>query len=272
MATEVFHRYEKKYLITQEQAKRIQDFLSEHMEPDKYNRDGKPYTISNIYFDTPDDFLIRHSLEKPEYKEKIRLRSYGRVTDEDFVFLEIKKKNQGLGNKRRTVLTLKDAKAYLSENVFPGGKTSNEQILKEIEYLRSCNRLEPKVYLAYDRIAFFEKERGKEGMRITFDYNVRARRTKLELEEDTCGESILEPDMCLMEIKVVDSIPLWLNHFLSREKIYSTSFSKYGKAYLDYCRMGLGEKKSCVVKEKEEVKRNVYIHFGSSTERKCLNN
>lgn len=266
MSTEVFHRYEKKYLITKGQYERIREFLADKMEPDKYNREGKPYTISNIYFDTKEEHLIRTSIEKPEYKEKIRLRSYGKVSEEDKVFLEIKKKNQGLGNKRRTVMTLKEAKEYLLKGHIPSGRTSNEQILREIEYLRVRDNLVPKVYLAYDRFAFFEKGRGKEGMRITFDFNVRARRTDLSLEEESYGEALVSPGMYLMEIKVVDSIPLWLAHFLSQEKIYSTSFSKYGKEYQEYC-----QSEKCFKKEKEEEKNYVYINFGSSRNRKCVN-
>lgn len=265
MATEVFQRFEKKYLLNQTQYEKVLNFLKDRMEPDKYNRDGNPYTISNIYLDTQDDYLIRRSIEKPDYKEKIRLRSYGKVTENDKVFLEIKKKNLGLGNKRRTVMTLKDAKAYLLEGKVPWGKTSNEQILREIEYLRSRQEIMPKVYLAYDRIAFFERGHQKDGLRITFDMNVRARRTKLSLEEDTEGTLLLEPGMYLMEIKVIDSIPLWLTHFLTEEKIYATSFSKYGREYQEYC-----QKKACVLK-KVEVKKNVYINFRDSRNRECVN-
>lgn len=168
-------------------------------------------------------------------------------------------------------MTLRDAKAYLLDGIYPEGKTSNGQILKEIEYLRSCRKLLPKVYLAYDRFAYSEKDCGEKGMRITFDYNVRARRTHLSLDEETYGTNLLEPGMCLMEIKVADSIPLWLNHFLTREKIFSTSFSKYGKEYMEHCRAEWERKKSGIRNENEEVKENVYINFGNSRNRECVN-
>lgn len=233
MALEVFHRYEKKYLLNEAQYQRISALLREHMVPDKYNVDGKKYTISNIYFDTREDYLIRRSLEKPEYKEKLRLRSYGPVTEEDKIFLEIKKKNLELVNKRRTVMTLKEAREYLLEGKWPENGSSNPQILREIDYLLSHERVEPKVYLAYDRIAWFSPE--ETGMRVTIDSGIRARRTDVRLDGEDYGKALLGEGIYLMEVKMIDSIPLWFTKALSEEKIYSTSFSKYGFEFQKYC-------------------------------------
>ncbi len=233
MALEVFHRYEKKYLLNQAQYQYINGILKERMVPDKYNVDGKKYTISNIYFDTREDYLIRRSLDKPEYKEKLRLRSYGPVTEEDKVFLEIKKKNLELVNKRRTEMTLKEAREYLLDGVRPESGSSNPQILREIDYLLFREKLEPKVYLAYDRIAWFSPE--TTGMRITIDSGIRARRTDVRLDGEDYGDELLGEGNYLMEVKVIDSIPLWFTRALSEQQIYSTSFSKYGSEFLKYC-------------------------------------
>ena len=233
MALEVFNRYEKKYLLNESQYQRILALLEEHMIPDKYNVGGKKYTISNIYFDTKEDHLIRRSLEKPEYKEKLRLRSYGPVKEDDKVFLEIKKKNLDLVNKRRTVMTLKEAKEYLLEGKWPESGSSNPQILREIDYLISHEKVEPKVYLAYDRMAFFSPE--STGMRVTIDSGIRTRRTDVRLDGQDYGTELLSQGMYLMEVKVIDSIPLWFTKVLSEEGIYSTSFSKYGTEFQMHC-------------------------------------
>ncbi len=233
MAIEVFNRYEKKFILNQSQYERMKELLTEKMVLDSYNADGRTYTISNIYFDTKEDHLIRRSLEKPEYKEKLRLRSYGPVQEEDKVFLEIKKKNKDLVNKRRTVLTLKEAKDYLLNGKKPEGGTSNPQIFREIDYLVSHEIVEPKVYLAYDRIAFLSKE--KTGMRITMDTGIRSRRSDVRLDGEDYGSLLLDAGQYLMEVKVIDSIPLWFQKVLSEERLYSTSFSKYGTEYLNYC-------------------------------------
>lgn len=234
MALEVFNRYEKKYILNQSQYKRIVELLKERMIPDKFNQNGGTYTISNIYFDTREDHLIRRSLEKPEYKEKLRLRSYGPVKETDKVFLEIKKKNLDLVNKRRTVLTLKEAKEYLLHGKKPESGTSNPQIFREIDYLISHEAVKPKVYLAYDRIAFFSKETA--GMRVTIDRNIRSRRTDVRLDGRDYGNLLLPEGSYLMEIKVTGGIPMWFTQVLSEERLYSTSFSKYGTEYQNYCR------------------------------------
>lgn len=71
--TGVFQRVEQKYLLTDAQYTTLWDVLQPYMKPDAYGRS----TVCSIYFDTPDRRLVRTSLEKPVYKEKLRLRTYG---------------------------------------------------------------------------------------------------------------------------------------------------------------------------------------------------
>lgn len=230
MAIEVFNRYEKKFLIQTAVYEALQRRLLEYVELDDYNKSHEFYTISNIYYDTKDDFLIRNSLEKPVYKEKLRLRGYGIPSREDKVFLEIKKKVAGVVNKRRTKLTLDEAYAFADSRIKPQSKDyMNKQVLNEIEYLLRLYKPEPKLYLAYDRRAFFSKE--DRGLRITFDTNIRTRRTNLRLEEGDHGEQLLEKEQWLMEIKAERAMPVWLPRLLSEYKIVNTSFSKYGEEY-----------------------------------------
>ena len=82
-----FKRYEIKYLITEQQMELLKELMYRYMLPDKFGKS----IISNIYFDTPSKLLIRRSLEKPIYKEKLRVRSYGTATDDSTVFIELKK-------------------------------------------------------------------------------------------------------------------------------------------------------------------------------------
>ena len=92
MAIEVFNRYEKKYIIDEDTFHKLTYQIADYMNPDAYNRNGEAYRISNIYYDTENDQLIRASIEKPVYKEKLRLRAYGTPELTDNVFVEIKKK------------------------------------------------------------------------------------------------------------------------------------------------------------------------------------
>ena len=230
MAIEVFNRYEHKYIIDTETFERVLKVMDEHMEIDSHNLNHTPYTIANIYFDTDDDYLIRESLSKPEYKEKLRLRAYGVPDGDTKVFLEIKKKLNGIVNKRRTKLKLFEAYTFVNSGIVPEIKDyMNKQVLSEIEYFLKIYDVKPKLYLAYDRIAYFEK--GNEDLRISFDMNIRSRRYDLRLEYGDYGEKLLDGDYYLMEVKTSLAKPLWLTHMLSDYGIKRIHFSKYGTEF-----------------------------------------
>ena len=235
MAIEVFNRYEHKYLLDRCQFENAVRIIEKYMEKDSHNVGEKPYTISNLYYDTPDDFLIRTSVSKPVYKEKLRLRSYGVPNLDSKVYLEIKKKFDGIVNKRRTTLSLSEAYEFLLSGVPPKPKGyMNTQVLREIEYFLKIYNLSPKLYLAYDRIAFFEK--GNKDLRISFDMNIRTRRHDLRLEYGDSGERLLEGDVYLMEIKTSLAKPLWVTGMLAELDIKRQSFSKYGTEYKNFAK------------------------------------
>lgn len=230
MAIEVFNRYEHKYLLNKETYIKIIRIMNTYMELDSYNVNHKPYTIANVYYDTDDDYLIRTSLSKPDYKEKLRLRAYGIPNKKSKVFLEIKKKYRGLVNKRRTALSLNEAYDFVRTSEMPKFKNyMNEQVLREIKYFLSVYNLKPKVYIAYDRIAYFEK--GNPDLRISFDMNIRSRRYELGLDKGDYGELLLERDLYLMEIKTAMAKPLWLTKMLTELDVKRTNFSKYGTEF-----------------------------------------
>lgn len=230
MPIEVFNRYEHKYLIDKATYEEVLEVMDRHMTLDKHNKDHKPYTIANVYYDTTDDYLIRKSLSKPIYKEKLRLRSYGVPNESTKVFLEIKKKYNGLVNKRRSVLQLSEAQILLKTGKIPEIKDyMNGQVLNEIGYFLSRYDLLPKVYLAYDRVAYFEQ--GNPDLRISFDMNIRSRRYNVALEKGDFGETLLDSNTYLMEIKTSLAKPLWLTNMLTGLNIKRQSFSKYGTEF-----------------------------------------
>lgn len=219
----VFKRYEMKYLLTEHQKDLITSFMHEYMYGDEYGKS----TLSNVYFDTDDYLLIRRSIEKPIYKEKLRIRSYGIATPESEVFVEMKKKYKSVVYKRRIAMNQAEAMGYACQK---SEIEKNTQITREINYFLSLyKKLAPKVFLSYDREAFYAKD--DPNFRITFDENILWRDHDLSLCSDVYGNPILSDGKTLMEIKTVDSIPLWMTRVLSENKIYQTSFSKYGNAY-----------------------------------------
>lgn len=233
MAIEVFNRYEIKYLLTKEQYQNILDEVPMHMDCDPFNKNGNFYSICNLYLDNSNDYFIRRSLEKPVFKEKIRLRGYARPDMNDTVYLEIKKKYKGLVNKRRTPFILKEAYDFLNDGVFPKSTNLNHQVFNEINYVMKTFQAKPKVYISYDRLAFFEK--GNNDFRMTIDKNIQTRRTDLKLEKGMYGEQILPPDTYLMEAKAFGAFPVWFSKMLSKNRIYNNSFSKYGEEYKKHC-------------------------------------
>lgn len=227
----VFQRYEKKYLLNTLQYNRILKGIGNFMKLDQY---GKT-TICNVYFDTNSDELIRTSLNKPLYKEKFRIRSYGVADANSTVFLEIKKKFKGIVYKRRITMPLSDAQKYTATGVMPSYAEGN--IPKEIDYIINHYKLEPKVFIAYDRMAYFAKDKSE--LRITFDSAIRSRYTDVALDKGDSGELLLDKDTILMEIKIPGAVPLWLSKLLSENKVYPTSFSKYGKIHLHHIKENL---------------------------------
>ncbi|MGN0394350.1 MAG: polyphosphate polymerase domain-containing protein [Coprococcus sp.] len=219
----VFMRYEMKYLLTQEQKMKILQAMEPYMSIDKYGRT----TIRNIYFDTENYRLIRTSIDKPVYKEKLRIRSYSQASPESTVFVELKKKYKSIVYKRRLSLSELNAMKWIC-----GKEKCNieTQISKEINYfLDYYKTLHPVVFLSYEREAFYSRDNSD--FRVTFDDTILCRQADLTLESEVYGTPILPNKMVLMEIKCSGGIPLWMTNVLSKEHIYKTSFSKYGTAY-----------------------------------------
>ena len=219
----VFQRFELKYLLTRAQKELILAAMAGRMVPDKHGA----ATIRNLYYDTDRYLLVRRSIEKPAYKEKLRVRSYRAAGPDDPVFVELKKKYDSVVYKRRISLPAEAAQTWLtgqSPCPVPG------QIPNEIDHaLQLYQTLQPRIFLSYRREAFYAAD--DPNFRVTFDDQILARREALTLAENPWGTPLLPEDRVLMEIKCAGGIPLWLTTVLSREKIFKTSFSKYGTAY-----------------------------------------
>ena len=249
--TGVFKRVETKYLMNKFQYLALRSELEGIACVDQYGETP----ILNIYYDTPDFRLIRTSLDKPLYKEKLRLRSYGTPTDESTSFVEIKKKFQGVVYKRRVPMHYEDAVRYLDSDVpdrnapeteragnhlcaEQTGKQQNwgpveQQISGEIDYFRQrYQNLKPQMVVSYDRIAMYGVDDPE--LRITFDRNIRWRTSDLDLRHGGYGHALLQPNQYLMEIKIMGAMPQKLANILSRLKIFSVSYSKYGSGYRRY--------------------------------------
>lgn len=243
----VFKRKEIKYLLSREKRNALLPILEACMEPDAFAHSS----ISNLYYDTPDFRMVRRSLEKPMYKEKLRLRSYGMPENTSTVFPEIKKKAMGIVYKRRISLPYQEAVSFLSGQQIASTDTcdgttqqiastdmcngTTRQILHELDWmLASYENLSPRVFLSYERDSY--KGISDPSLRLTLDQDILFRTDRLDLREGAFGEAILLPDQTLMEVKISNAAPLWLAQALSEIGIFPVSFSKYGRAYERICR------------------------------------
>ncbi len=219
---EVMSRREIKYLLSSEQTEMVKKCLEGHMQEDQFGRTS----IASIYYDTPDYRLVRASLEKPAFKEKIRLRSYGIAAEDTPVFLELKRKAGGIVYKRRVQSTIPAVKQFIEKDE---DLEESGQIEKEINYFRHFyEKLQPACLIIYDRTAYFEPDGD---LRLTIDENPRYRIDDISLTHNMEGDLLLPYGSSILEIKVQCSIPLWLCRMLSEHRIYQASFSKYGSAY-----------------------------------------
>ena len=218
-----FQRFELKYILTRPQKEALLRAMEPYMRLDQYGR----VTIRNIYYDTPSYRLIRASIEQPVYKEKLRIRSYRQLVPGEDAFVELKKKFKKVVYKRRLSMPFHESIDWLKgvDSLQPPG-----QIGEEIRYFRDFyGDLRPTVFLSYEREAFYSLD-GSD-FRVTFDENILARDTDLSLCSQVYGTPILPTELTLLELKAPGAIPLWLTDFLTKNKIYKTSFSKYGTAY-----------------------------------------
>ncbi|MBQ3325994.1 polyphosphate polymerase domain-containing protein [Candidatus Saccharibacteria bacterium] len=220
MAGQIFRRTETKYILTEKQVQNLMWLIEPHLKKDRYFKG----TNCSIYFDNDSRYLAIHSLEKPLYKEKIRIRSYGVPRLEDTVFIEIKKKYKGIGNKRRVAVKLSDFYNYLKTGDL---KAVSPIIKSELDECFKRYNLKPTMFLAYDRTSYNDKENPL--FRLTFDRNIRSRNNRLRLEEGDDGEQFFNSGAVVMEVKALGSYPLYFVKALSKLKIYPQSFSKYGR-------------------------------------------
>lgn len=226
-----FERAEIKYMLNEFQYLSLRQYLEAYTVPDQYAESE----ILNIYYDTPDSRIIRTSLAKPMYKEKLRLRCYCIPDKNSTAFVELKKKFNGIVYKRRISLPYGQALHFLNnpENPVPFSEEDgySSQIRREIQNFCSLYpNLRPAMIISYRRIALVGRD--DPDFRITFDSDITARVTELTLEAGTKGNELLPKGCRLMELKADGAVPLPLSKKLSSLSIFQSSYSKYGTGYL----------------------------------------
>ena len=233
----IFKRYENKYLITFDQFAAVWKTLPRYMAPDQYGE----YIIQNLYYDTDGWDVARASADKPLYKEKLRLRCYGKLAQDSVLFLELKKKYNGVVYKRRlpismSALSRRTVQDAISLTIIQGAARSisggSPQIARELDYYLSNNAVYEKIYISHNRKAYVGKD--DPDLRVTFDTDVHFRLDNLHFTLPGDGRLILPRGIILMEIKTPGGMPVWLARLLSDNNIFPSVFSKFGACYSGY--------------------------------------
>ena len=228
-----FKRCEQKYLITAEQQDALQKTFSQHMISDQYGE----YLVQNLYYDTENWDVIRESIEKPAYKEKLRLRCYGEASGTSVFYLELKKKYKGVVYKRRIAIS---SQLFTSDSIRSIVSEAPSQIAKELGYYLQLNEVSEKIYISYQRVAFVGIKDYE--LRVTFDTDICFRLDNLGFSSPDAGQYVLPEGKMLMEVKALGGMPLWMANILSENGIFPASFSKFGVCYTDYiCKHGCAE-------------------------------
>lgn len=246
---DTFERKEVKYRLDAAQARVVREALLRHgMAPDDFGRT----TVTSTYYDTRDRSLIARSLEKPLYKEKLRLRTYGARTGASTVFVELKKKYDGVVYKRRVAVSHEAARLMMAGVPYECAVTRRPaadelaaadalrphscQIAAEIAAFVSRYRpLYPSMDIACERVAWAPREGSPRpadaaGLRVTFDERIRYRDLR-DPSRPRLARALLGAGEVVVEVKAAGAYPLWLAHALGSCGAYPTSFSKYGAAY-----------------------------------------
>ena len=218
-----FRRREKKFLLDQTQYQHFLEQTSPFLKRAEYFES----VIQSVYYDTQTDALIRRSIERPLYKEKLRVRKYLGTENDPLVYIELKKKFEGIGYKRRALADWNE----LNEKGLSGCSYSCEQIGKEIrQFAKVYPDLHPRMRIKTTRHSYVDKE--DPDIRITFDFNVTYSDEDLNILEFNEGKELLPDGTVILEVKVPENLPLRYTKILTGEKIYRRPFSKYGTAYL----------------------------------------
>lgn len=227
MVIEIFRRREQKYLITTDQYLELVTRMSPYMRPDRNGIDGH-YTITTLYFESHDKKIYYETKNKLKFRQKLRLRIYDDTDIRGNAFFEVKQKHKKVVNKRRMVLPLAEAYRYLYEESatsLEDYQTSNLQVFREIDYYREFYQLRPEMVVSYDRHAFHHIE--DPDLRVTFDLNLRCRNHDLRIEHGPYGKHFIDPHLVVLEVKVSDSVPLWLTRILQDLECEQRSASKF---------------------------------------------
>lgn len=225
-------RFEQKYIITEDQALAVREFLNAHLEIDE-NGVGKPdfsYPVHSLYLDSRVLTTFWSTINGEKNRFKLRLRFYNDHPDSP-VFFEIKRRMNNCILKQRGGAR-KEAVPWLMEGHLPAPehliKNDAKSVVAIQNFVHLAQRLHarPIAHVAYLREAYVDP--ASDNVRVTMD---RAVRTEARFEP-TFSTQMTNPslpfgDRVILELKFTDRFPDWCRRLIERFGLMQCGAAKY---------------------------------------------
>jgi hypothetical protein len=230
----ILNRLEYKYLVPNEKLAPIRRDILPFISVDKYarDRDHQEYTIRSIYFDTPTMSFYDEKLDGVKVRNKLRIRGYNDLPEDEIIFLEIKRKYNNFISKNRAPLYNRNLQdLFITKNVekyILGHDDSgeNQDDARRFLYHYYAQKLSPSVLVVYEREAYFGKF--NERVRLTFDKNLRS--AEYTTTDKLFSEHSLKPVFVkhfILELKFRGGMPIWARHIIGKYQLPRLAISKY---------------------------------------------
>lgn len=224
-----FNRFELKYLITMHQAEAFRRELLAYLVPDHHGGSDGMYTLSSLYFDSPDFRCFWEKADGIRWRRKLRIRYYesdAPFTPASLTFVEIKQRVDRVTQKRRVQLPYRAALSLCTDRQLPESVSQDDPVIQEISAFTWQYGLQPASLVSYTRQALVGTDYDI-GLRVTFDTGLSYRTNHLDMSDRQDGLALFPPGMVVMEIKVNERVPYWLTELVAAHNLRLLRISKY---------------------------------------------
>lgn len=224
-----FNRFELKYLLDLRQAEQFKKDIVPYLIPDNHGSDNGRYTITSLYYDSPNLCCYREKVDGLKFRRKLRIRRYENaqvLTEETPVYVEIKQRYDRVTQKRRAILTYGESLRLCNDRQIPKHAPDDSATIEEIYTFCWQYHLQPTSIVRYKRQAFVGSKY-EPGLRVTFDTDLTYQMHHIHLHEPYTGTSMLAPNLVVLEIKINERLPRWLADLIARHNLSITRVSKY---------------------------------------------
>ena len=228
-------RFELKYLVKEDVARVMRDFVSSHLEIDEYGatQPNFSYPVHSLYLDSEDLFLYQGTINGDRNRYKLRLRFYDDRREAP-IFCEIKRRMNSIIVKQRGGVR-RDAVDRLLAGHWPEPSDMVSQDPRQMVALQNFCRLlhqvraKPKMHIAYLREAWISSQGNS--VRLTMDREVRCEPEPVARLNTRMDESVLVFDReVIVELKFTNRFPDWFKELVRVFGLRQCGAAKYVEA------------------------------------------